>query len=427
MRTIVYNITGAMAKFFGAFGLVVNPVFLALILLFLSPIWGMISDLITIPYPYYYSPVVSIAVAIYFSIYVFNNKPIYLSVKENFSIVDMALILFVIILVANNRFLRWDDGILRLYIFTISRICAPYLLGRLFVNEQIKQFIRYALPLCLLFVIGLILTELFYGPYNGESRARIFGYPAYFTVGDSVGFFLVATSVIELFYVYNSHFMKLINGFAIVSSVFVIVHMGARGMLIASLLAIFYICLFGNIIRRYLFLLLLIIISLFVSFATLPHSRTEHYENLAKFLFPFIQLTPATSNESIEIRESYVHDTIDVLKKNTILGNGTGNSDMNNKFASPHSTLLQALAELGIVGFAVFLILNIRFGMLFHRVISCRANSSSEFPVNKVVAAMWAFALLKDQFSGNYFNSIQYFFLSGLLVTTSKSVQEWRS
>jgi hypothetical protein len=420
MRTIAHNITVAPAKYFGPFDLVFNPVFLALILFFLSPLWGMISDLTTIAHPYY---LVFIAIAIYFGIYVFNNKHVYFPIKEKISRIDMALMLFVLILAAFGRFSSWSDWTL-LFLIIVGRICAPYFLGRLFVHEQIKQFIGYALPLSLLFNIGLILIELFYGPYNENARAFVFSkYVAYQTVGASVGYLLVATSVIELFHVYNSHFMRLINSCAIVSSVFVIVHMGARGMLSASLLVIFYICLFGNISRRYLILLLLIIFSLSVSFVALPQSRVEHFENLAEFIFPFIQQNTMTSNKSCEIRASYVGNTIDAVKKNPILGNGTGNFEKNNKFASPHSTFLQAFAELGIVGFAVFLILNIRFGVLFHRLITCRDNGLSDFPVNKVVAAMWAFTLVQDQFSGNYFNSIQYFFLSALLVTTSESAQ----
>lgn len=420
MRTIVHNITRAPAKFFGPFGLVFNPVFLALILFFLSPLWCMISDLTTIAHPYY---LIFIAVAIYFGVYVFNNKHVFFSVKANFSRVDMALILFVLILAAFSRFSSWGDWTL-LFLIIIGRICAPYFLGRLFVNEQIKQFIGYALPLSLLFNMSLIFIELFYGPYNENARAFLFSkYVAYQTFGSFIGYLFVAASVIELFHVYYSRRMRFFNGCVIVSSIFVIVHMGARGMLSASLLVICYLCLLGNISRRYLILLLLITFSLSVSFVTLPQTRVEHYENLTKFIFPFIHQTTTTSNKSLEDRTLYVHDTIDVFKKNPILGNGTGNFDINNKFASPHSTFLQAFAELGIIGFFVFLILNIRFGVLFHRSISCRDHNLPDFPVNKVVAAMWAFALVQDQFSGNYFNSIQYFFLSALLVTTSKSAE----
>lgn len=408
------------AKFFGLFVLVFNPVFLALLLFFLSPLWGMISDLTTIAHPYY---LVLIALVIYFSIYVFNNKLVYLPVKANISRIDMALILFVLILAAFGRFLSWNNWTI-LFLIIIGRICAPYFLGRLFVNEQIKQFIGYALSLSLLLNIGLILIELFYGPYNENARAFLFSkYVAYQTVGASIGYLLVATSVIELFHVYYSRLMRFINGCAIVSSIFVIVHMGARGMLSASLLVIFFMCLLGNISRRYLILLLIIICSLFVSFITLPQYRFEHFENLAKFIFPFIQLTTTTSNKSLEIRSSYIDDTINAVKKKPILGVGTGNFDHNNLFASPHSTFLQAIAELGIVGFAVFLTFNISLGVMFHRSISYRRNDLADFPTNKVVAAMWAFALVQDQFSGNYFNSIQYFFFSALLITTSKAVK----
>lgn len=330
--------------------------------------------------------------------------------------------MFVLILWALCRFPNWNHWT-ELFLIIIGRICAPYILGRLFDFEQVKRFIEYVLPLSLIFCIGLIFIELSYGPYNENARALFFSnYTAYKTAGNSVGFLFVATSAVELSQVNYSRLIRFLNSCAIVISVFVIVHMGARGMLSASLMVIFYICLLGNIGRRYLTLFFLIIFSLFFSFATLPQSRAEHYANLAKTLFPFFQQITTTSNESLEIRTSYVYDTIAAFEKHPILGNGTGNFDTDNKFTSPHSTFLQAVAELGIVGFSVFLMMNIRFGVLFHRSISCRDNSLSNFPVARVVAAMWAFSLVQDQFSGNYFNSTQYFFLSALLVSTSKSV-----
>jgi O-antigen ligase len=311
-----------------------------------------------------------------------------------------------------------------LFLLIIGRICVPYFLGRLFDNEGIKQFIGYVLLTGFLLNVSLILFELFYGPYSENARATLLSkYVVYQTIGAFVGYLLVATSVIELTHVFSSRLMRFINGVAIVSSVFVIVHMGARGMLVASLLVIFYICLFGNIGRRYLNLLLLIILSLFISCVTLPQYRFEHFENLAKFIFPFVQLNTTTSNKSLEIRSSYTDDTIIAINEKPIFGVGAGNFDHNNPFASPHSTFLQATAELGIVGLVVFLIFNISLGLMFHRSISYRRNDLVGFPAIKVVAAMWAFALVQDQFSGNYMNSIQYFFLSALLVTSSKSVK----
>lgn len=417
------------ANFFGFLGQAFNPVFLALLLFFLSPLWGMISDLTTIEHPYY---IVLIAISIYVGIHFFGKNHLYFPVKVSVSSVDMAFILLVLILVAFNRFSGLNDLNILLLII-IGRICVPYFFGRLLVNGQIKQFIGYALPLSLLLNIGLILIELFYAPYSENARSFLFSkYVAYQTIGAFVGYLLVATSVIELSNIFYSRLLRLINGCAIVSSVFVMVHMSARGMLTASLLVIFYVCLLGNISRRYLTLLVLITCALFISFITLPQSKFEHFENLAKFILPFIQTTTTVSNKSLEIRSAYIDDTINRVKKNPILGAGTGNFEvnegqLNNKYASPHATFLQAISELGLVGFTVFLIFNISLGVMFHKSISSRRNDLDDFQTNKVVAAMWAFALVQDQFSGNYFNSIQYFFLSALLVTTSKSVQGCRS
>ncbi|MBU1656492.1 MAG: O-antigen ligase family protein [Gammaproteobacteria bacterium] len=416
------------AGFFGLLGQAFNPVFLALLLFFLSPMWGMISDLTTIAHPYY---LVLIAIAIYAGINFFGTNHIYFPIKGSLSNVDVVFILLVLILVTFSLFLGLS-GLNTVLPVMIGRICAPYFFGRLLVNGQIKQFIGYVLPLSLLLNIALVLLELFYAPYSENARSFLFSkYVAYQTVGAFAGYLLVATSVIELSNIFYSRLLRVINGCAIMSSVFVMVHMSARGMLTASLLVIFYVCLLGNISRRYLTLLVLITCALFISFITLPQSKFEHFENLAKFVFPFIQTTTTVSNKSLEIRSSYIDDTIRAVKENPIWGVGPGNfganeGQLNKKFASPHSTFLQAITELGLVGFTVFLIFNISLGVMCHKSISSRRNDLDGFPANKVVAAMWAFALVQDQFSGNYFNSIQYFFLSALLVTTSKAVQGCR-
>ncbi len=84
-------------------------------------------------------------------------------------------------------------------------------------------------------------------------------------------------------------------------------------------------------------------------------------------------------------------------------------------FMSPHSIFIQVLAELGIVGFGMYMLLHISVVQMFLR--RMRSQTHSSKMVVWVLFSMWLFLVIQTQISGNMYHDYQFFLLTGLIVS----------
>ncbi|MBU1425713.1 MAG: O-antigen ligase family protein [Gammaproteobacteria bacterium] len=129
-------------------------------------------------------------------------------------------------------------------------------------------------------------------------------------------------------------------------------------------------------------------------------------------------------------RVRYYANAIKLFKAAPWLGIGAGNygfesCGVKEDFASPHSTLLQVLAELGLLGAAVYLLL---IGMTLHKLLGImKYGAERQRLMGRMLASIWFFFLLMDQISGNYFTGFHLYAVAGLisgLASTSGACQD---
>jgi O-antigen ligase len=84
-------------------------------------------------------------------------------------------------------------------------------------------------------------------------------------------------------------------------------------------------------------------------------------------------------------------------------------------FASPHSTVLHALSELGVIGGSLFIALVLCTARVLWRLIRTEPHSSLSRDAS-VLGLLWMFYFLSDQFYGSYFTSFQFYLLTGSVI-----------
>lgn len=220
--------------------------------------------------------------------------------------------------------------------------------------------------------------------------------------------------------------------------VWLLMFVSLRGAILVALLvgAATMIVGYGPVLRR-ITLLLILFCAVTVSWKMMPGERKVHFDQASSIQKDGGQLQRhARSNcqvygDSVATRVLLYDSAFKLFLDSPLLGAGAGNygirgyCDFDESFMSPHSTLLQALSELGLTGALVYLILVglTAYGSI--KIVLREAGQRQRLAL--ILAAVWSFFILQDQISGNYFTGYHFFaatgLISGLLATPSSSRQ----
>lgn len=133
--------------------------------------------------------------------------------------------------------------------------------------------------------------------------------------------------------------------------------------------------------------------------------------------YPF-NWTCMVLGDSIATRINYLNTAIRLFLESPVFGVGTGvfghrYCDTITDFASPHSSMLHILSELGIVG---LLLGCVWLGYLYKSYREAfRQCDTATITVLWYVGSLWLFFFLWAQMNGNYLTDFQFYALTGLL------------
>ncbi len=183
------------------------------------------------------------------------------------------------------------------------------------------------------------------------------------------------------------------------------------GFLISIVLYLFY---YSSVKRMKIYPIILVCLIIVISFVLLPYVDKPIKIRYAKAFEDFINIARnLTSNDfskqNIDIRLPIWKDAINKFKNNPALGAGFGiayhDKISGGSWVHPHNIILEILAELGIVGFGIFLML---FGLIFAKVFLIfkeisRANRMIFFFYPLSIIFFFLYSLLHTDLSTEYF------------------------
>lgn len=318
-------------------------------------------------------------------------------------------------------------------------VLLPYCLGRLMQVRDRTMFLR-SLPLLGLLLLQLCVIDYWWAPYEGMVYERWI----FFGVNHSPLLIASLVSVATLASAYSllheSGFDRRIVAAWIAFSMFIValVLIAARGALIICAIVLILMVIMNHHAawRRRMMLVGIFILSVTAALYVLPQPQADFYARTASadhFSFtrpslPEHMETPAKiqSNskcnpivkgvDSVAIRRLLYIEAIELTVQHPLTGVGAalfGSYSCGGPGTYPHSTVLQAFAELGILGGVVLLLLYaISFGSAMR--IYAAMEGKGEIIVWIVLAAFFA---LTDQIYGSYFMAPGSFFMFGLVAS----------
>lgn len=364
---------------------------------------------------------------------------------------DMAMLAFVAILVVS--FLsRGLSNSLKAYYYIVAFILLPFLAGRLLDTTGITKFLKAAIVIAATAIplVGIGLLNLPESELHSDRISTLFaaydpsglggGVSTIPFVGTAFGLLLVLTTAYGATLRLVRWDRRLTFTVALMCiAVWFLMFVGTRASLLAaSVVSIaLFVFAFGHPIPRRLGLILILLSAIAVSWLTLPSERMIFLGQVATIKkeaekvtiiqrepekVAIIQREPDSIcgiyGNSPATRIHYYAIAVKLFLDAPLLGIGAGNygyqyCGSSEDFVSPHSSLLQVLAELGLLGGASYLLL---VGMTLLGLISIlKHGSEKQRGMAWMLAAIWLFFFLLDQMSGNYFTSFQFFAATGLV------------
>lgn len=217
-----------------------------------------------------------------------------------------------------------------------------------------------------------------------------------------------------------------------------LVWVAARGAVLSGLLGIFCLTLIlrqCSLLKR-LILILYLTGLLAISFQFLPQHQTLLYELLitkpnATFLAESEKISPKQDsqilgtascqpfeegNNSVAIRWLLYREAVAMFMKRPWLGVGAasfGRHSCIGVMGYPHSSILQAFAELGVIGGLLFVGLMLAASVSFSRK-AVGGNAAPPTQAAQVALAWFTMYLLAGQISGNYFTDAGFYLFAGV-------------
>ncbi|MEE8261287.1 MAG: O-antigen ligase family protein [Gammaproteobacteria bacterium] len=302
----------------------------------------------------------------------------------------------------------------------------PYVCARLLSEAGIGKLLRYTV---LLGIVGLpfLVWEviLVAETYANSDRMVLFGrYFAPGVAGLLIGSLVVLAVALILRPGIRSLDKRALVVFTVIilPAIWVAVYMGARGPVVATLLIIFGLVAFAHWLKLAHRALLLSMLTACVLLAvqTLPEARIDLYKQM--------YTSTEEAGNSPMIRRSLYLDAIAMSTESPVHGVGAGNfgiyaSSFQDYLGSPHSSLLHVLSELGIIGGLIFGGLIFATFMKLTRLYWGARVSLETRVIAWLLGALWAFYVVHDQFSGNYFSSMPFYLLTGCVATLTSGVK----
>lgn len=310
-------------------------------------------------------------------------------------------------------FLSWMEskytGGTKTLVLLLSSMIIPWVAARTFREADVQRFVAFSA------ISGGIAILVYFAsmPFMDSTdllweRVMFLGGAAYGVIGPTIGVLAVVSAV------YLLRFNSLYAWAALPVAVVVIVHMGGRGMLVALLSTLLAACLIvRHQWKRKAMILGVVVVSLLVGLALVPNSRLSHFARLG---WETSTSPNRAVNNTIAERRGLYGEAFTQFITHPLTGVGTGRfgveSSLKEPLTTPHSTVFQVLAELGLLGAVPFFLLGAVLLLFAVRLLA------SDYQIGALIAALWMYFVIYDQISANYITSLRYYLLSALLVTT---------
>jgi len=351
-------------------------------------------------------------------------------VSFRFHYIDLFFFLFIFFIFA-SFILRGLEGNQKQLIYLFVFVLFPYVCGRLISLSDVALFLS---AIFLIGVVGLILaaidTIVEWNDVMSWVRPFFFGFNHTTLL---VGFLLGSIILLSTFYFMLSE--KQLFGFRstlvfwgiLLISVGSLIFIKCRGVLIATL--VISIC--GCILLYWVswkrrIVVALGLVGLVVFFFNIMPSSLCFIRQAKKTVEFGMSIPEVSSPESLNIYENSLamrfllwNEATRMFAENPIIGVGAGcfadHSTIENAF--PHSTIIQSLAELGILGASLFLIY---VAQIFFSMVIMFRYGRYEYSLQKksvLIFSLWFFYFMIDQIYGDYLRNIAFTILSGMSVS----------
>jgi len=285
----------------------------------------------------------------------------------------------------------------RKVIYAPALVIAPYIGVRMISSTtRIDRFLTY-LGLMSIIMIVPSFYELWINPlYQDYGRFSIYIFE---DKGDNPIQFGIAYAlllIIVIFRIARQHRIGLIDVMILIPAAFLLIRSGARGPVISLIVTFFiYIIWLGHISRRIkLTIIAGGLLLLGFAYSVIPDATVRFYQVLFD---PTVSPTQNASANSIQERIMLIDMAINDFLAEPILGVGTGNSS--GGVGYPHNSIIEVAAELGLVGVAIFLLLQGVVAVTAYKTIRRTKGTSDEWLMTTAFA-IYLFAFIESQFSG---------------------------
>ena len=319
------------------------------------------------------------------------------------SAIDLAFAAFIAVIA-----LSWIStgfiGGSRAALLLVSSALIPWCVVRLFTEPDISLFLRVIAVFGGVTTVCYLAAIPFLGDRSAWERVTFEGNVAYGVVGPTVGLLAVMSAIYLMREKLNIAWLML------ASSVIAIVHMGARGMLLSLFATVLVACAFVPVHwTRKVKVWSVILCATAIGVAIIPLARMHHFLRLAYD----IDAPDRSIDDTIAIRLKLYRQAFELFMEWPLTGVGAGrfglHTSLNEELTTPHSTIFQVLAELGVLGVIAFAVLNTYLLWL-----AFRARNRT---IGSLVAAAWIYFAIFDQISANYFSTLRYYLFAALLVS----------
>lgn len=350
---------------------------------------------------------------------VFHSRKLLLNITS----LDGLFLAFILLILAS---LLFHEGTMEVWMYYAKYfpflVIAPYLCGRLMYTQDINTFARICLYLGIA-LLPILLLDKFTSTGREYGRWPFFGQDhGALLAGSLLTAALLAaySNAVGFRSKSNNRIPGLIYAVSIILVSAFLAWTGARGWIIASVfgLATIALCNWRNKELRialigYFILAVTIVV---MTFAWLPSSAGE---NLA--MIWTTEISPGScqsvieNNNSIAIRWVLYQEAVAIWKQFPIFGVGAANfGDLSctGPLGYPHSTVLQAFSEVGLIGGGVLLTLLTLSSLALVRRFFTETNRHGS--AGRFLIGLFAAFLLVDQVNGNYFMATGTFFVVGI-------------
>jgi O-antigen ligase len=341
--------------------------------------------------------------------------------------VDVLFSLFVAI-VLGSILLHGVQGHSKQLLYILVLVVLPYFCGRVCRLDNVMPF--------MVAIIATSIAGLLFAVFNTVAEPKVvlsWVRPVFFGFNHTtllLGFLLgtlIVLAVVHLLFEKNNEplSVRVIAWCTIAVSLFSLIFIACRGALLAGLVTslLFIIMAYWVSWRRRLLIAFGLAALTVTAYGVMPKPAAQMRQALLPVLEvrseKFINCNQIkNSQNSAEIRLFLWGEAVRFFKESPFIGIGAGRfgdrSCLKNGF--PHSPLIQAFAELGLVGGALFLAY---IGVIFCGLLSIIRNSQFDEMERRLVSyvfALWFLYLLISNLYGDYFRDTSFSLSSGIAV-----------